>query len=291
MTTKRDDGAQRENLGWLASGGQLPRKRKPIENVSHGSLVYLEAEKAKARSEKAVKGGGRLLASAEKKSPRLSEIRKRKKEKKEGMGRENAGVEDRNARDEDTDAAEKRRRKTMLEKKAKLYEKLRRGDRDDDDDDDGSSAMMKAPKDGFDVDFRRKRREEGDEEEVEYKYDFQERYRRGYVREGEEKYHRFDDDDDDDDDDAYRNEEERRRYDDGGEEEEEERKRDEERRLVEDVAKETVAARREAEEAKMDIIEAREALKRKYIEEKIAKVKEKKRMEKEEKKKKGKEKK
>ena len=52
-----------------------------------------------------------------------------------------------------------------------------------------------------------------------------------------------------------------------------------------------MAARREAEEAKMDIIEAREALKRKYIEEKIAKVKEKKRMEKEEKKKKGKEKK
>ena len=137
MTTKRkgDDAKAHQNLGWLASGGQLPRKRKPIENVSRGSLVYLEAEKAKARSEKAaVKGGGgqpgAAAAWAEKKSRRLSEIRKRKKEKKEGMGRENAGVEDRNARDEDTNAAEKRRRKTMLEKKAKLYDKLRRGDKE-----------------------------------------------------------------------------------------------------------------------------------------------------------------
>ena len=56
MTTTRkkgDDAKAHQNLGWLASGGQLPRKRKPIENVSRGSLVYLEAEKAKARSEKA----------------------------------------------------------------------------------------------------------------------------------------------------------------------------------------------------------------------------------------------
>ena len=42
-----------EHLGWLASGSCLPRKRKPIENITHASLVFLEAEKAKLKSETA----------------------------------------------------------------------------------------------------------------------------------------------------------------------------------------------------------------------------------------------
>ena len=58
VTTASESGNQRkkttnENLGWLASGSFLPRKRKPIENITQASLVFLEAEKAKLKSENA----------------------------------------------------------------------------------------------------------------------------------------------------------------------------------------------------------------------------------------------
>jgi hypothetical protein len=50
---KRKKTTENENLGWLASGSFLPRKRKPIENITQSSLVFLEAEKAKLKSETA----------------------------------------------------------------------------------------------------------------------------------------------------------------------------------------------------------------------------------------------
>ena len=59
-TAASESGAQKrkkttnENLGWLASGSFLPRKRKPIENITQSSLVFLEAEKAKMKIGKRV---------------------------------------------------------------------------------------------------------------------------------------------------------------------------------------------------------------------------------------------
>ena len=265
-----------ENLGWLASGSCLPRKRKPIENITHASLVFLEAEKAKLKSETAFRqpssssatttgtaGGG--------KRPTKKRISKAKRE----LLKENKGVRERNGKD----VRDEEREKTTLETKASLYEKLSK------DDDLGGTTTMKIPKDGFDcMDFRRKRLEEKEKEE--YEYDFGSAYeRRRYAGREDE-----DEDEDEDEEERERNEfrEQRRREDEEREAREfrDEEKREKERRLVEDVARETEAARREREEAKMETVEAREKLKRKFIEEKIAQLKEKKRLEKEEKKKK-----
>ena len=179
------------------------------------------------------------------KRPRTRRISKEKRE----LLKENKGVRERNLKD----VRDEEREKTTLETKASLYEKLSK------DDDLGGTTTMKVPKDGFDcMDFKRKRLEEKEKEE--YEYDFGSTYeRRRYAgREDEEREAR-----------GCRDEE----------------KREKERRLVEDVARETEAARREREEAKMETVEAREKLKRKFIEEKIAQLKEKKRLEKAEKKK------
>ena len=283
-TAERDVGTQQrrkkihenENLGWLASGSFLPRKRKPIENITHASLVFLEAEKAKLKSENAFStpnatvttaGGGTTETTTRVKRPTRKRI---SKEKRETLKGENKGVRERNVKD----VRDEEREKTTLETKASLYEKLSK-------DDDDLGATMKVPKDGFDcMDFRRKRLEEKEKEE--YEYDFGSTYeRRRYA--GRE-------DQDEDEEERERNEyrEQRRREDEEREAREfrDEEKRDKERRLVEDVARETEAARREREEAKMETVEAREKLKRKFIEEKIAQLKEKKRLEKEEKRKK-----
>ena len=260
-----------EHLGWLASGSCLPRKRKPIENITHASLVFLEAEKAKLKSETAFRQPSSSATTTEEttkrgKRPTKTRISKARSE----LLKENKGVRERNGKD----VRDEEREKTTLETKASLYEKLSK------DDDLGGTTTMKIPKDGFDcMDFRRKRLEEKEKEE--YEYDFGSAYeRRRYA--GRE--------DEDEDEERERNEfrEQRRREDEEREAREfrDEEKREKERRLVEDVARETEAARREREEAKMETVEAREKLKRKFIEEKIAQLKEKKRLEKKEKKKK-----
>lgn len=274
---KRKKTTENENLGWLASGSFLPRKRKPIENITQSSLVFLEAEKAKLKSETAFRkpsstttgtaGGGTTAETTTRgKRPTLKRISKAKRE----LLKENKGVRERNVKD----VRDEEREKTTLETKASLYEKLSK-------DDDLGGTTMKVPKDGFDcMDFKRKRLEEKEKEE--YEYDFGSAYeRRRYA--GRE-------DEDEDEEERERNEfrEQRRREDEEREAREfrDEEKREKERRLVEDVARETEAARREREEAKMETVEAREKLKRKFIEEKIAQLKEKKRLEKKEKKKK-----
>ena len=272
VTAASESGNQRkkttnENLGWLASGSCLPRKRKPIENITQSSLVFLEAEKAKLKSETAFSkpstttgtaGGTTAETTTRGKRP----TRRISKEKRELL-KENKGVRERNLKD----VRDEEREKTTLETKASLYEKLSK-------DDDLGGTTMKVPKDGFDcMDFKRKRLEEKEKEE--YEYDFGSAYeRRRYA--GRE--------DEDEDEERERNEfrEQRRREDEEREAREfrDEEKREKERRLVEDVARETEAARREREEAKMETVEAREKLKRKFIEEKIAQLKEKKRLEK-----------
>ena len=218
----------------------------------------------------------------------MKKIQSVKTARREGMHRENGGVKARNERDEMERDEERKRRSVMLEKKARLYEKLSsrgRGCEEQDLEDDDGTVLLKAPKDGFDVDCRRKRREEEGEDEYveeEYAYDFQNRYDgeryRGREDEEEREWNEYQD--------QRRREEEEREEQDYRDEE----RRERERRLVEDVARETEAARREAEEAKMETVEAREALKKKFIQEKIAQLKEKKRLEKEEKKKRKKEK-
>jgi hypothetical protein len=283
-----------ENLGWLASGQSLPRKRKPIENVAHASLLFLEAEKARAKAEKEFsvhRDEGQREEQQQQQTGRggrLKKIQSVKSARREGMHRENGGVKARNERDELERDEERKRRSVMLEKKARLYEKLSsrgRGCEEQDLEDDDGTVLLKAPKDGFDVDFRRKRREEEGEDEYveeEYAYDFQNRFDgeryRGREDEEEREWNEYQD--------QRRREEEERKE----QEYRDEERRERERRLVEDVARETEAARREAEEAKMETVEAREALKKKFIQEKIAQLKEKKRLEKEEKKKRKKEK-
>ena len=283
-----------ENLGWLASGQSLPRKRKPIENVAHSSLLFLEAEKARAKAEKEFsvhRDEGQREEQQQQQTGRggrLKKIQSVKSARREGMHRENGGVKARNERDEVERDEERKRRRVMLEKKARLYEKLSsrgRGCGEEDLEDDDGTVLLKAPKDGFDVDFRRKRREEEGEDEYveeEYAYDFQNRFDgeryRGREDEEEREWNEYQD--------QRRREEEERKE----QEYRDEERRERERRLVEDVARETEAARREAEEAKMETVEAREALKKKFIQEKIAQLKEKKRLEKEEKKKRKKEK-
>ncbi|CAL6284944.1 unnamed protein product [Bathycoccus prasinos] len=276
VAQKRKKTNENENLGWLASGSFLPRKRKPIENITQSSLVFLEAEKAKLKSETAFRkpsstttgtaGGTTAETTTRGKRPTTKRISKEKRE----LLKENKGVRERNLKD----VRDEEREKTTLETKASLYEKLSK-------DDDLGGTTMKVPKEGFDcMDFRRKRLEEKEKEE--YEYDFGSTYeRRRYA--GRE-------DEDEDEEERERNEfrEQRRREDEEREARKfrDEEKREKERRLVEDVARETEAARREREEAKMETVEAREKLKRKFIEEKIAQLKEKKRLEKEEKKKK-----
>ena len=271
-TQRRKKTTECENLGWLASGSCLPRKRKPIENITHSSLVFLEAEKAKLKSETAFRqpSSSATTTGTTKRGKRPPKTRIISNAKRELL-KENKGVRERNGKD----VRDEEREKTTLETKASLYEKLSK------DDDLGGTTTMKIPKDGFDcMDFKRKRLEEKEKEE--YEYDFGSTYeRRRYA--GRE-------DEDEDEEERERNEfrEQRRREDEEREAREfrDEEKREKERRLVEDVARETEAARREREEAKMETVEAREKLKRKFIEEKIAQLKEKKRLEKEEKKKK-----
>ena len=275
VTAASESGNQRkkttnENLGWLASGSCLPRKRKPIENITQSSLVFLEAEKAKLKSETAFRKPSSATTTEETTTRGKRPTKKRISKAKSELLKENKGVRERNVKD----VRDEEREKTTLETKASLYEKLSK------DDDLGGTTTMKIPKDGFDcMDFRRKRLEEKEKEE--YEYDFGSAYeRRRYA--GRE--------DEDEDEERERNEfrEQRRREDEEREAREfrDEEKREKERRLVEDVARETEAARREREEAKMETVEAREKLKRKFIEEKIAQLKEKKRLEKKEKKKK-----
>lgn len=263
-----------EHLGWLASGSCLPRKRKPIENITHSSLVFLEAEKAKLKSETAFRqpsSSSATTTGTTKRGKRPTTKTRIISNATRELLKENKGVRERNGKD----VRDEEREKTTLETKASLYEKLSK------DDDLGGTTTMKIPKDGFDcMDFRRKRLEEKEKEE--YEYDFGSAYeRRRYA--GRE-------DEDEDEEERERNEfrEQRRREDEEREAREfrDEEMREKERRLVEDVARETEAARREREEAKMETVEAREKLKRKFIEEKIAQLKEKKRLEKEEKKKK-----
>jgi len=263
-----------EHLGWLASGSCLPRKRKPIENITHASLVFLEAEKAKLKSETAFRqpsSSSATTTGTTKRGKRPTTKTRILSNATRELLKENKGVRERNGKD----VRDEEREKTTLETKASLYEKLSK------DDDLGGTTTMKIPKDGFEcMDFKRKRLEEKEKEE--YEYDFGSAYeRRRYA--GRE-------DEDEDEEERERNEfrEQRRREDEEREAREfrDEEMREKERRLVEDVARETEAARREREEAKMETVEAREKLKRKFIEEKIAQLKEKKRLEKEEKKKK-----
>jgi hypothetical protein len=265
-----------EHLGWLASGSCLPRKRKPIENITHASLVFLEAEKAKLKSETAFRQPSSSSATTTEERRKEEKDQQRKREfrnAKSELLKENKGVRERNGKD----VRDEEREKTTLETKASLYEKLSK------DDDLGGTTTMKSTErrirlHGFQTETTGGKGKGG------VRVRFWERVRETQIRgkRGRRRRRRRRE--------RERNEfrEQRRREDEEREAREfrDEEKREKERRLVEDVARETEAARREREEAKMETVEAREKLKRKFIEEKIAQLKEKKRLEKEEKKKK-----
>ncbi|EFN53927.1 hypothetical protein CHLNCDRAFT_58391 [Chlorella variabilis] len=118
-----------ESLGWLASSGVQPRKRREIEGVGAASLMALQAQVAKAQQEASLVREGKLDAE---------ELRARRKGSMATLlERKNAGVGDRDQRDRlalktTTDRLSESR--AALEKKAALYDRLARGEVDDEDD-------------------------------------------------------------------------------------------------------------------------------------------------------------
>lgn len=118
-----------ESLGWLASSGVQPKKRREIEGVGASSLVAMQAQVFRAQQQAAMVREGKLDPE---------EIRARRKGSVAALlDRKNAGVSQRDARDrQDVKTASDRlgESRAALERKAALYERLARGEVDDEDD-------------------------------------------------------------------------------------------------------------------------------------------------------------
>ncbi|KAL4440396.1 hypothetical protein ABPG75_003397 [Micractinium tetrahymenae] len=117
-----------ESLGWLASSGVQPKKRREIEGVGASSLVAMQAQVFKAQQQAALVREGKLDPE---------EIRARRKGSVAALlERKNAGVAQRDARDRQEIKANLDRlseSRAALERKAALYERLARGKVEDDD--------------------------------------------------------------------------------------------------------------------------------------------------------------
>lgn len=118
-----------ENLGWLAeSGTSYSKKRKFITGVSGASVVELKAELYRAQQDAKLAQEGLLD----------EDRRDRKRAGIDVSGileRRNAGVEERDARDNLSYKTDKDRLNdsySALERKAQLYDKLSKGQYDDD---------------------------------------------------------------------------------------------------------------------------------------------------------------
>eukprot|EP00887_Chlorella_sp_A99_P002345 scaffold10.g2345.t1 len=121
-------GRSAESLGWLASSGVVPKRRKEIHGVSAASLVAMKAQLARTQQEAAAGREGRL-------DPEELRARRRGGLALLERGR-NAGVEARDAADRQelrTSAQRLGDSRAALERKAALYDKLERGEAEDED--------------------------------------------------------------------------------------------------------------------------------------------------------------
>jgi len=116
-----------ESLGWLAQSSVQPRKRKDIEGVSASSIVDLKAQLYRSQEESRLRAEGVL-------GPNDSSSRRKIGVDLSRFNRKNEGVEERNRRDvEEVQRAKDRVGEcyAALERKAKLYEQIVRGEAPD----------------------------------------------------------------------------------------------------------------------------------------------------------------
>ncbi|KAL4431730.1 hypothetical protein ABPG77_002946 [Micractinium sp. CCAP 211/92] len=135
MADEQDSGEKKplarsvESLGWLASSGVQPKKRREIEGVGASSLVAMQAQVFKAQQQAALVREGKLDPE---------EVRARRKGSVAALlDRKNAGVTQRDARDrQEIKTASDRlsESRAALERKAALYERLARGEVEAEDD-------------------------------------------------------------------------------------------------------------------------------------------------------------
>ncbi|PSC71976.1 pentatricopeptide repeat-containing protein [Micractinium conductrix] len=123
---KKPLGRSVESLGWLASSGVQPKKRREIEGVGAASLMAMQAQVARAQQEAALVKEGKLDPE---------EIRARRRGPVAALlERKNAGVAGRDHRDRleiKTASDRLSESRAALEKKAALYERLAAGEVDD----------------------------------------------------------------------------------------------------------------------------------------------------------------
>mmetsp|Transcript_28859 Transcript_28859/g.72399 ORF Transcript_28859/g.72399 Transcript_28859/m.72399 type:complete len:288 (+) Transcript_28859:313-1176(+) len=118
---------EQESLGWLAQSSVQPRKRKDIEGVGASSIVDLKAQLYRGQEEARLRAEGVL-------DPTDSTTRRRVGVDVTRFNRRNAGVDARNERDmEEVQRAKDRIGEcyAALERKAKLYEQIVRGEAPD----------------------------------------------------------------------------------------------------------------------------------------------------------------
>ncbi|KAL3154674.1 hypothetical protein ABBQ38_011223 [Trebouxia sp. C0009 RCD-2024] len=117
-----------ENLGWLATSGTYSKKRKLIEGVSGASVVELKAELYRAQQDAKLAQEG--LLDEDRRDRRKAGI-----DVSGILGKGNAGVEQRSAKDDlsyKTDTDKLNDSYAALERKAVLYDRLSLGRFDDD---------------------------------------------------------------------------------------------------------------------------------------------------------------
>lgn len=131
----------RESLGWLAQSSVQPKKRRLIEGVSGGTVVDLQAQLYRAQEQARLHKEGNL-ESRDKYVRRKAGV-----DVHELLGKRNAGVSERDAKDrlslKSTTGDRALECYEALSRKAELYERLARGEMHDDDE-------------GYEVDFMRK---------------------------------------------------------------------------------------------------------------------------------------
>eukprot|EP00192_Tetraselmis_astigmatica_P018698 CAMPEP_0117680550 /NCGR_PEP_ID=MMETSP0804-20121206/18422_1 /TAXON_ID=1074897 /ORGANISM="Tetraselmis astigmatica, Strain CCMP880" /LENGTH=254 /DNA_ID=CAMNT_0005490075 /DNA_START=327 /DNA_END=1092 /DNA_ORIENTATION=+ len=116
-----------ESLGWLAQSSVQPRKRRDIEGVSASSIVDLKAQLYRTQEEARLRAEGVL-------GPNDSSTRRKAGYDVTQYNKKNSGVEERSKRDEDAVQRAKDRVGecyAALERKAKLYEQIVRGEAPD----------------------------------------------------------------------------------------------------------------------------------------------------------------
>uniref|UniRef100_A0A061QJ86 Cytochrome b561 ferric reductase transmembrane family protein n=1 Tax=Tetraselmis sp. GSL018 TaxID=582737 RepID=A0A061QJ86_9CHLO len=119
-----------ESLGWLAQSAVQPKKRREIDGVSVNSIVDLKAQLYRTQEQARLRADGMI-------GPEDLQARRKAGLDVTLLSRKNAGVEERSRRDE----AELQRSSdrvaecyAALERKAKLYEQLVRGEAPDNED-------------------------------------------------------------------------------------------------------------------------------------------------------------